>query len=153
VTTLHTITEHIVTDFTTMAERVITDAIERIHHNDPERAEYSSGIEDIAISSWEQTWSDTSCGFGGNAVQVLTIAQTFVIRNHRTADYFVYHNGQYAYTVNRGGTPHFRGDYECQHLLGARDNWQECYQGNILHNRPPQIKGLTLVLHKLRHDT
>jgi hypothetical protein len=152
VTTSHTDTEHIVTDFTTMAERVITDAIGRIHHNDPERAEHSSSTEDIPISCWEQTWSDTSCGFGGTAVQVLTIAQTFVIINHRTADYFVYHNGQYAYTVTRGGTAHFRGDYECQHLLGASDNWQECYQGTNLQFRPPQIKGLTLAVHKLWHD-
>jgi hypothetical protein len=152
VTTLHAATEHMVTDFTTMAARVIPDAIGRIHNTDPESAIYPSGLEDIAISCWGQTWSDTSCGFGGVAVQVLTIAQTFVIRNQRTADYFVYHNGQYAYTVNQGGTPHFRVDYECQHLLGAADNWQECYQGNNLHGRPPQIKGLTLMLHKLRHD-
>ena len=151
-TSSHTVAERIVTDFATMAERVITDAIGRIYQDDPECAEYTSGTEDIAISCWEQLWPDTSCGFGGTAVPVLTIAQTFVIRNHRTADFLVYHNGQYAYTVYRGGTPGFQSDAECQHLLGASDKWQECYQENVLPHRPPQMKGLALVLHKMRRD-
>jgi hypothetical protein len=57
-------------------------------------------IGDVSIDMFEQTWSDTSLGFGGVAGQAFTSAYTVVLFCAETQHYYVYHGGRHAYTVN-----------------------------------------------------
>ena len=50
--------------------------------------------------AWPQVWGDTSLGFGGIAGQAMTEAQTIIVADRLTDDYYVYFGGRWAYTVH-----------------------------------------------------
>ncbi len=77
-------------------EHCLNDAIERSNQNS--KIQYISS--DFNLYTWPQTWSDTSCGWGGVAGQMITSAQTVVIFSTATFDFYVYH-GRFAYKVNK----------------------------------------------------
>lgn len=77
---------------------IILDALERIN----QRSSFKVISDDLDIYAWPQTWSDTSCGFGGYAGQGFTKAQTYVVMNAlQSPEAIVYHAGRYAYEVER----------------------------------------------------
>lgn len=57
------------------------------------------GEDMLQVYSWHQTWSSTSCGFGGVAGQAITTAQTVVIMYEGNGAY-VYHHGRFAYKLH-----------------------------------------------------
>lgn len=54
------------------------------------------------IYVWPQIWSDTSCGFGGLAGQMITNASTVVVVGPQL-DACVYHGGRFAYKIEQVG--------------------------------------------------
>ena len=82
-------------------------------------------IEDIIVFS--QTWSDTSCGFGGMAGQSFTSAFTTVVLS--SEGYIVFIRGRYAYTV-KNPSDNFINDLQCRRLKGARDKNRILYEKN-----------------------
>lgn len=62
-------------------------------------------LEDVAVYSWPQVWSDTSCGFGGIAGQAMTQAQATVFICRLTGAVAVYHAGRFAYLVEDPAPP------------------------------------------------
>lgn len=68
------------------------------------RLDYSTGehptVNDFEIIIFEQTWGDTSLGFGGIGGQAITTAPTYVfIPNGVNQNYFVYFGSGFAYDV------------------------------------------------------
>lgn len=59
------------------------------------------GTTDFAWECWQQTWPDTSCGFGGIAGQAFTNACTVVVHDPESEAKLVYHRGAFAYRVER----------------------------------------------------
>ena len=80
-------------------------------------------IEDIIVFS--QTWSDTSCGFGGMAGQSFTSAFTTVLLS--SEGYIVFIGGRYAYTVKKPSV-NFINDLQCRYLKGACDKKRSLYE-------------------------
>lgn len=66
---------------------------------------------DQDLYSFPQTWSDTSCGFGGMAGQMMTKAQTTVIIYDGFLAY-VYFGGRFAYSVDLNKVD-YRAFMEC----------------------------------------
>lgn len=71
------------------------------------RFDYSNGerpkADDFELYYFEQTWSDTSCGFGGIAGQAMTTENTYVfIPVGVNQKCFVYFGGRFAYAVDIG---------------------------------------------------
>lgn len=69
-----------------------------------QRLDYSTGehptVNDFEIIIFEQTWGDTSLGFGGIGGQAITMAPTYVfIPNGVNQNYFVYFGARFAYDV------------------------------------------------------
>jgi hypothetical protein len=71
--------------------------------------EYMLGKKDLDVpiynlqvfSVFPQTWSDTSCGFGGMAGQAISNAFTVVLEHEEKGDFYIFINGQFAYKQNR----------------------------------------------------
>ncbi len=80
-------------------------------------------IEDIIVFS--QTWSDTSCGFGGMAGQSFTSAFTTVLLSSEGCIVFI--GDRYAYTVKKPSV-NFINDLQCRHLKGACDKKRSLYE-------------------------
>jgi hypothetical protein len=120
--------EQLTRAFITQAEQVIEDAITRIKqaHPNPAGVVNIRPQDDVFISSWPQTWPNTSCGFGGVAGQALTHAQTYVIESQTAGALYVYHSGRFAYAVPYMNEQ-FRQDSQNRQLCGAGDNWAERY--------------------------
>ena len=83
-------------------------------------------MQDVSIDMFEQTWSDTSLGFGGIAGQAFTSAYTVVLFCSETQHYYVYHGGRYAYKVNvnlqsEKGRKAFSDDLAGRCLVGYMD--------------------------------
>lgn len=83
-------------------------------------------LEDVSIDMFEQTWSDTSLGFGGMAGQAFTSAYTVVLFCMEMQHYYVYHGGRHAYTVNvhlqsEEGRRKFMSDLAGRCLVGSMD--------------------------------
>lgn len=69
-----------------------------------QRLDYSTGehptVNDFEIIIFEQTWGDTSLGFGGIGGQAITTAPTYVfVPNGVNQNYFVYFGAGFAYDV------------------------------------------------------
>lgn len=71
-------------------QSLLEDALERL----------SAHPEDVEVRKWEQTWPDTSCGFGGLAGQAFTTAPTVVVQHRETDEAVVYHANNFAYRVH-----------------------------------------------------
>lgn len=91
-------------------------------------------VEDVTVrpwqvtwSSWEQVWSDTSCGFGGMAGQVITTARTHVVGTGGRGPWAVYHGGRWAYTI-REANEAFHEAIAQQNLCGAADGPRARYK-------------------------
>lgn len=80
-------------------------------------------IEDVIV--FPQTWSDTSCGFGGLAGASLTSAFTTVLLS--SEGYIVFIGGRYAYTVKKPSDK-FLNDLQCRCLKGACDKKRSLYE-------------------------
>ena len=83
-------------------------------------------MSDVTVDMFVQTWSDTSCGFGGMAGQAFTSAYTVVVFCDMTSEYAVYHAGQFAYIINYRnltdeGFNRFREDLAGRCLAGYMD--------------------------------
>lgn len=83
-------------------------------------------MSDVEVDMFVQTWSDTSCGFGGMAGQAFTSAYTVVVFCEMTSDYAVYHAGQFAYRINHNertdeGYDRFKEDLAGHCLAGRID--------------------------------
>jgi hypothetical protein len=72
-------------------EILLQDALSRL----------SADREDVELSEWEQTWPNTSCGFGGISGQALTTAPTVVVQHKETQQVVVYHANRFAYRVDK----------------------------------------------------
>ncbi|MGO8950546.1 MAG: hypothetical protein ACLQUY_23390 [Ktedonobacterales bacterium] len=120
--------EQVTRAFISQAEHVIDDAIARIKQDNSNSATvvHIRPQDDVLISSWPQTWPNSSVGFSSAAGQALTQAQTYVIEYHLTGALYVYHDGTYAYTVPRMNGQ-FWQDSQNRQLWGAGDNWAERY--------------------------
>ena len=84
------------------------------------------GLYDVTVDMFEQTWSDTSCGFGGVAGQAFTSAYTVVVHCLDTGEYAVYHSGSFAYkvdvqSISKEGHTKFRQDLANRSLAGRMD--------------------------------
>lgn len=77
------------------------------------------GHERFQVLSWPQSWSSTSCGFGGIAGQAFTDAQTVIVSGDDEA-VLVFHNGRFAYEV-KSPTGQFWIDCGRRKLPGAKD--------------------------------
>lgn len=55
-------------------------------------------IDQLKLYSWQQTWCDTSLGFGGVAGQAVSAAQTILLEDEEKGIAHVYHGGRYAYS-------------------------------------------------------
>lgn len=83
-------------------------------------------MSDVTVDMFVQTWSNTSCGFGGMAGQAFTSAYTVVVFCDMTNEYAVYHAGQFAYlikmeTQSKEGYDRFREDLAGRCLAGYMD--------------------------------
>jgi len=58
-------------------------------------------MDNFYITTWVQTWSDTSLGFGGMAGQTICSAHTIVVESPHDLIYRVYVGGRFAYQVDR----------------------------------------------------
>lgn len=76
--------------------------------------------EEVEVGLWVQSWSDTSCGFGGMAGQALSSAYTVLVSQTGDAPFVVYHNFRFAYAVLRP-TSEFYRKLERRQLPGAHD--------------------------------
>lgn len=65
-------------------------------------------IEDYKMYAFTQSWSDSSCGFGGMAAQSFTDALTVVFRHGNFAVVFI--AGRYAYHLMINEVENFRED-------------------------------------------
>lgn len=77
-------------------------------------------LEDVRVFSWPQVWGDCSCGFGGLAGQAITVAQTVVAICNLSGAAAVYHDGRYAYLVERP-TDSFLEAFSKQRLPGQAE--------------------------------
>ena len=71
----------------------------------PFRFDYSNGerpnVSDFEVRIFEQTWGDTSCGFGGMAGQAMTTENTYVfVPIGVNQKCFVYFGSRFAYAVD-----------------------------------------------------
>ena len=76
-------------DMARMHEQLLEDALQRL----------SANREEVVMQAWEQTWPNTSCGFGGIAGQAFTTAPTVVVQHKDTEATVVYHANRFAYRV------------------------------------------------------
>ena len=77
----------------------------QIEEDLPFRFDYSKGehqtVNDFEIHIFQQTWGDTSCGFGGMAGQSMTTENTYVfIPVNVNQKCFVYFGSRFAYTAD-----------------------------------------------------
>lgn len=77
----------------------------QIEEDLPFRFDYSNGerpkVDDFELYCFEQTWGDTSCGFGGMAGQAITTANTYIfIPIGINQKCFVYFRDRFAYAVD-----------------------------------------------------
>ncbi len=120
------------TAFLAMMTRVLQDAMSRLA-SIATVGEVSDGTEapsltvsafsDLTVSSFRQTWSDSSCGFGGIALQALTDAQTVVIGRTDGSCVVVYIRGEFAYRVDQPSEA-FWARVQAQRLPGASNPWE-----------------------------
>ena len=71
----------------------------------PFRFDYSNGerpnVSDFKVHIFEQTWGDTSCGFGGIAGQAMTTENTYVfVPIGVNQKCFVYFGSRFAYAAD-----------------------------------------------------
>jgi len=76
-------------------------------------------IDNFKLYSWQQTWSDTSLGFGGIAGQAVSAAQTVVLEDEERGIAHVYHGGRYAYSCEYDES--FRNALLSQKFPGQRE--------------------------------
>lgn len=76
-----------------------------------------SNIDALSVNRWNQTWSDTSCGFGGIAGQAFTDAETAIVRSEDTEAVVVFHANALAYVVENP-TADFEKAVKEQNLVG-----------------------------------
>ena len=75
---------------------------------------------DCEVFSWPQTWSDSTCGFGGGGGQAMTAVQCVVVVGP-VGDACVYH-GRFAKHVQRPSEKFFAA-MRVWRMPGARDSW------------------------------
>ncbi len=121
--------------FLAMMTRVLQDAVSRLANivtvvdeaADPDGTEAISptaiAFSDLLVSSFRQTWSDSSCGFGGIALQALTDAQTVVVGRTDGSCAVVYTRGDFAYRVDQPSEA-FWAHVQEQRLPGASNPWE-----------------------------
>ena len=63
--------------------------------------EHNLNLSQCSIQVFEQTWGDTSCGFGGWAGQSMTKAFTIIFTDYHNGKIHVFIDGRHAYTVQR----------------------------------------------------
>jgi hypothetical protein len=78
-----------------------------------------SGLASQDVQAWNQTWSNTNCGFKGIAGQAITTAPTIILTSV-DGEIHVYHGGRFAYSVFNP-TETFLTDVANRRLAGARD--------------------------------
>ncbi len=83
------------------------------------RFDYSNGecpkIDDFKLYYFEQTWGDTSCGFGGIAGQAITTENTYVfIPIGVNQKCFVYFGERFAYAAD--ATEEFWNDVKSRNM-------------------------------------
>lgn len=87
----------------------------------PYRFDYSDNsnptLDDFELHTFEQTWADTTCGFGGFGGQAITTARTYVFVpvsiNERC---YVYIGGRFAYSCEWSEV--FKKDLMNQNVAG-----------------------------------
>jgi hypothetical protein len=95
-------------------EELLQDAMERL----------SAQRNDVQVEQWEQTWPDTSCGFGGLAGQAFTSAPTVVVQHRDTEETVVYHANNFAYHVH-SPSDKFNEAMMAKQLPGQKDFSEE----------------------------
>ena len=88
----------------------------------------NNGLSEMVtdISTFDQSWSDTSCGFGGMAGQSFTCVSTVVIElNDGRFEVFI--GGRFAYEVKRPSEKFFDDLYH-QYLRGMIDDKRKLYE-------------------------
>lgn len=72
----------------------------RLSFDTQEQIDEHPTANDFIIHYFEQTWPNTSCGFGGISGQTLTAGNTVVLEpNGVNQPFLVYFNGIFAYSV------------------------------------------------------
>jgi hypothetical protein len=97
--------------FVAMIQATLDDAMSRL----------GVAFSELEVISFQQTWPDASCGFGGVAAQVLTDAQTVVVSVPDRALAAVYVRGEFAYVVERPSQA-FWDAVRDRHLPGVADD-------------------------------
>jgi len=91
----------------------------------------STNVEGYRVYAFTQTWSDTSCGFGGMAGQAITEALTVVFRYGNFAAVFI--AGRFAYWLMINEVENFREDLSNFNMAAA------ARKGNNYITRYPKI--------------
>ena len=90
----------------------------------PEEDHLVPNYRDLDIHLWKQSWSDTSCGFGGIGGQAITRAYTLVFIDEylHLGGAVVYHNFRFAGHVQRPNHRFFE-DVQRRQIRGAAKDW------------------------------
>lgn len=95
----------------------INDGLQRLQELFEEEGEYYE--IDPEIMAFNQTWPNTSCGFGGISGQAFTTAMTAVVLSRSLGTAVVYHNGKLAYYAE--ANEKFFEAVENRNLPGKKD--------------------------------
>lgn len=101
-------------EFTHMMGGVLLDAVTRLDDFN----NYPVDFGDLIIYSWQQSWSDATCGFPGIGGQAITTAQTVLVMLGLSGPACVYHAGRFAYLVKHPGERFWLG-VQSYNLPGA----------------------------------
>lgn len=78
---------------------------------------YRTCIDDFILHTFEQSWGDTSCGFGGMGGQKITTARTYVFVPEQIEEKcYVYIGGRFAYSCEWSEI--FEKDLKNQNVVG-----------------------------------
>jgi hypothetical protein len=100
----------IAADFTSVVYHCIQDAISRLPEPRPI----------IDIRAWMQVWKESSCGFGEPGIVGRYIAPCVVVKFNHSLRY-VYHDGKFAFVLDRKvAIPYYDG-VNNRHMPGQRD--------------------------------
>ncbi len=121
---------------------VVEDALDRLRKlytgstDDPDGCIYIKEAQ-LEVTSWQQLWGSTTCGFGGIGGAAMTKAQTTVIQNSIGHEVLVYHMNKFAYMLPRPNEKFF-GCFEKHQLPGAaeRDRIQALSDEELLEKDP-----------------
>lgn len=86
-------------------------------------------VDDFELYTFEQCWSDTTCGFGGVGGQTIMTARTYVfVPLSVNEKCYVYIDGDFAYCCEWNKT--FQNDLENRRMAGQVDSYKYMHKNN-----------------------